>query len=191
MAKGDVSTYYQDGVWKSKVEGSSRAAHAGGTRAEQAAVGRKMAKRVASSTLSAIRTARLARRTPTATTRTRRRAEPDVARRNQRRSVGPVMDPGFRRKRGEQIARRLEQLVAGQRPDRDDVRRAAQHNEVAYDSAAAAHERAAQSHDRSAAHKGPDQAEHEAAAVRHRAGRDADAAAGTAARARRTATPDA
>lgn len=44
MAKGDISTYYEDGTWKSKVEGSSRAAHAGGTKAEQAATGRKMAK---------------------------------------------------------------------------------------------------------------------------------------------------
>ncbi|MCR2824216.1 DUF2188 domain-containing protein [Microbacterium sp. zg.Y909] len=44
MAKGDISTYNEDGVWKSKVEGSSRAAHAGGTKAEQQAVGRDMAK---------------------------------------------------------------------------------------------------------------------------------------------------
>lgn len=44
MAKGDVSTYNEDGVWKSKVEGSARAAHTGGTKAEQAAVGKKMAK---------------------------------------------------------------------------------------------------------------------------------------------------
>ncbi|MGO8962602.1 DUF2188 domain-containing protein [Mycobacterium sp.] len=44
MAKGDISTYHQDGVWKSKVEGSSRAAHAGGTKAEQQAIGREMAK---------------------------------------------------------------------------------------------------------------------------------------------------
>jgi len=43
MAKGDISTYNEDGVWKSKVEGSGRAAHVGGTKAEQQAVGRKMA----------------------------------------------------------------------------------------------------------------------------------------------------
>jgi type IV secretory pathway TrbL component len=43
MAKGDISTYNEDGVWKSKVEGSSRAAHTGGTKAEQQAVGREMA----------------------------------------------------------------------------------------------------------------------------------------------------
>ncbi len=43
MAEGDVSTYNEDGVWKSKVEGSRRAAHTGGTKAEQSAVGKKMA----------------------------------------------------------------------------------------------------------------------------------------------------
>jgi hypothetical protein len=40
MDKGDVSTYNEDGVWKSKIEGSSRAAHAGGTKA----IGQKMAR---------------------------------------------------------------------------------------------------------------------------------------------------
>ena len=44
MAKGDISTYNEGGVWKSKVEGSSRAAHAGGTKAQQQAIGRDMAK---------------------------------------------------------------------------------------------------------------------------------------------------
>lgn len=44
VGKGDISTYNEDGVWKSKVEGSGRAAHTGGTKAEQQAVGRKMAK---------------------------------------------------------------------------------------------------------------------------------------------------
>ena len=43
MAKGDIVTYSKDGVWKTKVEGSSRAAHVGGTKAEQAAIGRQMA----------------------------------------------------------------------------------------------------------------------------------------------------
>lgn len=43
MAKGDVSTYHENGEWKSKIEGSSRAAHVGGTKAEQQAVGRQMA----------------------------------------------------------------------------------------------------------------------------------------------------
>lgn len=45
MAKGDVSTYNEDGQWKSKREGSSRAFAAGGTKAEQAAAGRDAAKR--------------------------------------------------------------------------------------------------------------------------------------------------
>lgn len=44
MAKGDISTYNEDGQWKSKVEGSSRAAHTGGNRADQTATGRGMAK---------------------------------------------------------------------------------------------------------------------------------------------------
>ncbi len=44
MTKGDIRTYNEDGVWKSKVEGSSRAAHVGDTKAEQQAAGREMAK---------------------------------------------------------------------------------------------------------------------------------------------------
>lgn len=44
MAKGDINTYNEGGVWKSKVEGSDRAAHTGGTKAEQQVVGRQMAK---------------------------------------------------------------------------------------------------------------------------------------------------
>jgi hypothetical protein len=43
MAKGDIRTYREDDSWKSKVEGSSKAAHVGGTKAEQAAIGRQMA----------------------------------------------------------------------------------------------------------------------------------------------------
>lgn len=43
MAKDGISTYNEDGVWKTKVDGSSRAAHVGGTKAEQSAVGRRMA----------------------------------------------------------------------------------------------------------------------------------------------------
>lgn len=43
MGSENVRTYYEDGEWKSKVEGSSRAAHVGGTKAEQEAVGRAMA----------------------------------------------------------------------------------------------------------------------------------------------------
>lgn len=44
VAKGDISTYNEDGTWKSRVEGSARAAHVGGTKAEQQAVGKQMAK---------------------------------------------------------------------------------------------------------------------------------------------------
>lgn len=43
MAKGDIVTYHEDGEWKSKVEGSSRAAHVGGNKADQQRVGRDMA----------------------------------------------------------------------------------------------------------------------------------------------------
>lgn len=43
MAKGDVSTYNEDGSWKSKVEGNQRASSVGGTKAEQQAQGRQMA----------------------------------------------------------------------------------------------------------------------------------------------------
>ena len=44
MPSGDIITYNEDGEWKSKVAGSSRAAHVGGTKAEQQAVGREMAR---------------------------------------------------------------------------------------------------------------------------------------------------
>ncbi|MDT0116627.1 DUF2188 domain-containing protein [Microbacterium sp. PRF11] len=44
MANGDIRTYFEDGQWKSKVDGSSRAAHVGGNKAEQTAVGRDMAR---------------------------------------------------------------------------------------------------------------------------------------------------
>jgi Uncharacterized protein conserved in bacteria (DUF2188) len=44
VAKGDIRTYHENDAWKSKVEGSSRAAHVGGTKAEQQAIGREMAK---------------------------------------------------------------------------------------------------------------------------------------------------
>jgi hypothetical protein len=43
MPDGDIITYHEDGEWKSKVAGSSRAAHVGGTKAEQQAIGREMA----------------------------------------------------------------------------------------------------------------------------------------------------
>jgi len=44
MAQGDISTYNENGTWKSKVEGSSRAAHVGGTKADQQSIGKEMAK---------------------------------------------------------------------------------------------------------------------------------------------------
>lgn len=45
MPDGDIITYYEDGQWKSKVAGSSRAAHVGGTKAEQSQIGSDMAER--------------------------------------------------------------------------------------------------------------------------------------------------
>jgi hypothetical protein len=44
MANGDVITYYENGQWKSKVAGNDRASHVGGTKAEQQAIGRDMAR---------------------------------------------------------------------------------------------------------------------------------------------------
>lgn len=44
MADGDVLTYYENGQWKSGVDGNSRASHVGGTKAEQSSVGRDMAR---------------------------------------------------------------------------------------------------------------------------------------------------
>ncbi|WP_410657378.1 DUF2188 domain-containing protein [Amycolatopsis sp. lyj-112] len=42
--KGDVETYYENGQWKNKVEGSSQAAHTHGTKEEAVAQGREMAR---------------------------------------------------------------------------------------------------------------------------------------------------
>lgn len=44
MAEGDIETYYEDGTWKNKVQGSSRAANTAPTKAEAQARGREMAK---------------------------------------------------------------------------------------------------------------------------------------------------
>lgn len=75
MAKGNISTYNEDGVWKSKVEGSSRAAHTGGTKAEQQAVGREMARdRGVEHTVRKL-DGTIGSKTPTGTIRTRRPAE--------------------------------------------------------------------------------------------------------------------
>jgi Uncharacterized protein conserved in bacteria (DUF2188) len=45
MAKGDIETYYDNGEWKSKREGSSRAFDVGGTKAEQQATGAAAARK--------------------------------------------------------------------------------------------------------------------------------------------------
>jgi hypothetical protein len=44
MPKGDIETYFESGIWKNKVEGSSRAANSAGTKAEAQAKGREMAR---------------------------------------------------------------------------------------------------------------------------------------------------
>ena len=88
------------------------------------------------------------------------------------------MDHTPRRARAEQIARRIEQLATGQPVTRDYLRGAAEHNEDAYDSAAAAHERASRAHDRAAERQDQKAWTHQAAAEWHRACRDADIHAG-------------
>ncbi|WP_417219621.1 DUF2188 domain-containing protein [Arthrobacter sp.] len=45
MAKPGIETYNEDGTWKSRRQGNSRAFSAGGTKAEQQAQGRAAAKR--------------------------------------------------------------------------------------------------------------------------------------------------
>lgn len=45
MSKSNIETYNEDGQWKSRREGSSRAFSVGGTKAEQQAQGRDAAKR--------------------------------------------------------------------------------------------------------------------------------------------------
>jgi hypothetical protein len=100
------------------------------------------------------------------------------------------MDQTARRMRAEQIAHRREELAAGVSVTQDDVRRAAERNEEAYDSAAAAHDRAARAYDKAAERDDTDTAFQEAAAARHRVGRDADERAGEEARARRSETPN-
>lgn len=44
MAKDDVDTYYEEGQWKNKVRGNSRASHPHATKAEAQKVGRDMAR---------------------------------------------------------------------------------------------------------------------------------------------------
>ena len=43
MAKGDIETYYEGGVWKNRPEGNQNASKTHATKAEAQAVGRDMA----------------------------------------------------------------------------------------------------------------------------------------------------
>jgi hypothetical protein len=43
MAKGDIETYHEDGVWKNRVEGGQRASNTADTKGEAQTVGRQMA----------------------------------------------------------------------------------------------------------------------------------------------------
>ncbi|WP_396654646.1 DUF2188 domain-containing protein [Microbacterium sp.] len=75
MANGDIRTYYEDGQWKPKVDGSSRGAHVGGTRAEHSAVGRDMARERGVEHRITRPTVQSRNRTHMATTLARARAE--------------------------------------------------------------------------------------------------------------------
>jgi hypothetical protein len=44
MPEGDIETYYEDGIWKTKIDGSSRAAHTFDAKYEAVAAGRQMAR---------------------------------------------------------------------------------------------------------------------------------------------------
>lgn len=44
MTKGDIETYYDDGEWKNRAEGNSRASNVYDNKAEAQAAGRDMAK---------------------------------------------------------------------------------------------------------------------------------------------------
>ena len=44
MAKGDVETYYDDGQWKNRPQGTQRASSTHDTKAEAQAAGKQMAK---------------------------------------------------------------------------------------------------------------------------------------------------
>lgn len=43
MAKGDIETYNEGGVWKNRVQGGKQASNTAGTKAEAQATGRRMA----------------------------------------------------------------------------------------------------------------------------------------------------
>lgn len=44
MSKGDVETYYEDGQWKNRPQGNSRASSVHDTKAEAQSAGRQMAR---------------------------------------------------------------------------------------------------------------------------------------------------
>ena len=44
MPKGDIETYFEDGQWKNRVSGSSRAANTHGTKQPAEQAGREMAR---------------------------------------------------------------------------------------------------------------------------------------------------
>ena len=44
MADGDIETYFEDGVWKNRPEGNTRASNTADTKAEAQSKGREMAK---------------------------------------------------------------------------------------------------------------------------------------------------
>lgn len=44
MAKGDIETYHEGGVWKNRVQGGERASNTAETKAQAQATGRQMAK---------------------------------------------------------------------------------------------------------------------------------------------------
>ena len=43
MAKGDIETYHEDGVWNNRAQGGQRASNTAETKAEAQATGRQMA----------------------------------------------------------------------------------------------------------------------------------------------------
>ena len=45
MAKGDIETYHEGGVWKNRVEGGQKASNTAETKGEAEAAGRQMASR--------------------------------------------------------------------------------------------------------------------------------------------------
>lgn len=69
MAQGDIETYYEEGTWKNKREGTDRAFTTGGTKAEATAQGREAAMKDKVEHIIRTRTEPLPRKTATATIR--------------------------------------------------------------------------------------------------------------------------